>query len=283
MPVERPQARGRSTRVRGGAGKLSQDRAVPADDGVFIRRGGDGGPVLLLLHGLGGTAEVWDGIIALLGDHWPGSWLAPDLPGHGRSASLARYSFGGLAAAIAPAVPAGVPLAVMGHSLGGAVALTLGSGWFGVRPSAVAGLGIKVRWSDEELQKAAEMAARPTREFGDRDEAADRALKVAGLAGLVPADSAFADTAVSETEGGFRLALDPACFGVGAPDMDGLLAACQAEVVLVAGEHDPMSPAAHLQALVPDPIVVAGLGHNAHVERPDALLPVIDRLAALTS
>jgi pimeloyl-ACP methyl ester carboxylesterase len=81
---------------------------VPADDdALFVRRGGGhAGPVLLLLHGLGATGAVWDGLGALLPDHWPGPWVAPDLPGHGRSAPLARYSFGALAA-VAPLVEPG--------------------------------------------------------------------------------------------------------------------------------------------------------------------------------
>ena len=207
----------------------------------------------------------------------------PDLPGHGRSAPApgACYSFGGLAAAVATAVEPGVDLVVIGHSLGGAVALALASGWFGVQPSAVAGLGIKVRWSPDELAKAAELATRPVRAFPTREEAADRALKIAGLAGLVPPDAPLVDAAVVPTEGGWRLALDPAAFAVGAPAMEGLLAAARAPVVLAAGEHDPMSPVEHLQALVPDPVVLKGLGHNAHVEDPAALLPILDRLAAL--
>lgn len=251
---------------------------------MFVRSGGDpGGPVLLLLHGLGGTSEVWDELVALLPEHWPGPWLAPDLPGHGRSAPLGRYTFGGLAAAVAGAVPSGPPVAVLGHSLGGVVALALGSGWFGVRPAGVAGLGIKVRWTEEELGKAAEMAARPAKVFADRDDAADRALKVAGLAGLQPLDSPFAQAAVAATDGGYRLALDSAAFAVGAPDMEGLLGACRATAVLSAGEHDPMSPAGHLGALVPEPLILKGLGHNAHVEHPAALLPLLERLASLSN
>lgn len=243
--------------------------------------------MLLLLHGLGATGAVWDGLAALLADAgpgaWPGSWVVPDLPGHGRSALLARYSFGGLAAEVAGLVDPATPLVVLGHSLGGVVALALGSGWFGVRPSAVAGLGIKVRWTAEELERAAEMAARPPLVFPTREEAADRALKVAGLAGLLPPDGPLADGAVVPSENGWRLALDQAAFGVGAPDMEGMLGACRAArvpVVLAAGEHDPMSPPGHLAALVPDPLVLKGLGHNAHVEDPAALLPILDRLAS---
>lgn len=252
---------------------------------MFVRRGGTGdGPVLLLLHGLGATGEVWSGLTALLPGRWPGPWIVPDLPGHGRSAPATgpRYSIGGLAAAVATTVERHTPLVTAGHSLGGVVALALASGWFGIQPSAALGVGIKVRWSVDELAKAADLAARPARVFATRQEAADRALKVAGLAGLVPPDAPFVDTAVVPSEGGWRLALDPAAFAVGVPPMEGLLAATRdrAAVLLAAGEHDPMSPVEHLEALVPDPVVLKGLGHNAHVEDPAALLPLIDRLAA---
>ena len=250
---------------------------------MFVRRGGRGdGPALLLLHGLGATGAVWDGLTALLPGHWPGSWIVPDLPGHGRSAPapLGRYSIGGLAAAVATTLEPGAPLVAAGHSLGGGVAVALASGWFGVQPSAALGVGIKVRWSPEELAKAADLAARPARVFATRAEAADRALKVAGLTGLLPPDAPLVDAAVVPSEGGWRLALDPAAFAVGAPAMDGLLAAARGAVILAAGEHDPMSPVEHLQALVPDPVVLKGLGHNAHVEDPAALLPLLERLAA---
>jgi pimeloyl-ACP methyl ester carboxylesterase len=245
---------------------------------MYVEHGGDGDPTLVLLHGLGGTAEVWHGFMDLLPDHWPGSWTALDLPGHGRSASTPRYSFGTLAAAVAGTVEPGRRVAVLGHSLGGAVGLALASGWFGVRVFAVCGLGIKVRWSEPELAKAAELAGRPNRVFATRDEAADRALKVAGLTGLATPESPTADTLVTEADGGWRLALDPAAFAVGAPDMTGLLAASRADVILLAGEHDQLSPQDHLRELRPDALTLTGLGHNAHVENPAALLPILDRL-----
>jgi pimeloyl-ACP methyl ester carboxylesterase len=260
---------------------------------VYMARYGSGDPVLLLLHGLGATGEVWSGLVASLRDRWPGTVLVPDLPGHGRSEPLSRYSFGALAGEVASSLPAG-PVAVLGHSLGGVVGLTLASGWFGAPVSAVCGLGIKVRWSPEELAKAAELATRPAKVFGTREEAMDRALKVAGLKGLVPSLESgvvpvtgsgagpVVGSAVEPAVGlpeGWRLSLDQAAFGVGAPDMPGLLAACRASVVLAAGERDPMSPRAHLVALRPDAVELAGLGHNAHVENPSALWPLVDRLA----
>lgn len=251
-----------------------------ASEHLFVRRGGSGGPVLLLLHGLGATGAVWDGLVALLAGSWPGAWVVPDLPGHGRSAPLPRYSFGGFAAEVARLVEPDTPLVVFGHSLGGVVALTLGSGWFDARPSAVGALGVKVRWTGEELAKAAEIAGRPAKTFASRAEAAGRALKVAGLAGLVPSDGPLAGGAVVPSEDGWRLALDARAFAVGAPDVDGMLAASRVPVLLAAGEHDPMSPAEHLQVLVPDPVILKGVGHNAHVEDPTAMLPLLERLVA---
>jgi hypothetical protein len=73
-------------------------------DRLRVLEGGGRQPLLILLHGLGATAEVWEGWRPLLEERWPGRWLAPDLPGHGGSAPLARYSFGSLAAAVADLV-----------------------------------------------------------------------------------------------------------------------------------------------------------------------------------
>ncbi|UJW32857.1 alpha/beta hydrolase [Saccharothrix sp. AJ9571] len=239
---------------------------------LFVRRGGSGDRTLVLLHGLGATGEVWQGLTDRLPAEW--NWVVPDLPGHGRSAALPSYSFGGLTAEIAKSLSGDV--VVLGHSLGGVLALTLASGWFGPSVSAVCGLGIKVRWTPEELEKAAAVAAKPARVFATREEAADRWLKVSGLVGLVPLEAVSAG--VVQDGDGWKVALDQRAFGVGAPDLRGLLAAAHGPVLLAAGEHDPMCPAEHLRELVPDPVVLPGLGHNAHVERPESLLPLLDRL-----
>ncbi|WP_329787846.1 alpha/beta fold hydrolase [Lentzea sp. DG1S-22] len=223
---------------------------------LHVERGGNG-PLLVLLHGLGATGEVWQDVVA----GWSGSWLVPDLPGHGRSAPLDRYSFGSIAAAVAEVVPR-EPVTVVGHSLGGVVGLTLASGWFGVDVRTCVGIGIKVRWTDEELAKAASLAQKPAKVFETRDEAVQRASKMAG----VPIAHG-----VSEVDGGWTPSLDMRAFGVGRPDMAGLVMASQAHVVLAAGENDPMSPREHLEELVPEPVAFPGLGHNVHVESPSSV------------
>jgi pimeloyl-ACP methyl ester carboxylesterase len=243
-----------------------------------IQHGGDGEPVLLLVHGLGATGDVWHGLHAALRGRWPGRWVTPDLPGHGGSGRLPAYSLGHLAAAVAGAIPPADRVVVLGHSLGGAVALALASGWFGVRVSAVCGLGIKVAWTDEERARGQTLAARPNLVHATRKEAAERHLRLAGLTGLVAPD-AVGEAALVHDAGGLTVALDPALFAVNAPDMAGLLGASRAAVTLAAGEHDPMCTEDQLRKLVPDPVILPGLGHNAHAQAPEALWPLLERLA----
>jgi hypothetical protein len=53
-----------------------QTAAVQA--GLRVQEGGRGEPLLVLLHGLGATGDVWAGWRPLLARRWPGRWLAPD-------------------------------------------------------------------------------------------------------------------------------------------------------------------------------------------------------------
>src|SRR5579859_5118280 len=122
--------------------------------GLRVHGGGRGEPVLLLRHGLGATGDVFQGWRPLLATRWPGRWLAPDLPGHGGSPPLPSYTFDTLAAAVAGLIAAGTPTVVLGHSLGGVVGLALAGHAFPVKVRAVIGLGIKVAWTGEELDRA---------------------------------------------------------------------------------------------------------------------------------
>lgn len=230
---------------------------------------------LLLIHGLGATGRVWDGWQKLLDERWPERWLAPDLPGHGSAEPLDGYTFSAMAERLAAGLDKDNPYVVVGHSLGGVVGLELASGRYGVQVETAFGLGIKVKWTRDELAKAKELAARPVQWFEDRDEAATRYLRVAGLAGLVdPADES-ADAGLIETDGRFRLALDNKAFGIGKPDMPRLIENSQADVILARGEHDPMNTDRQLAALHPNVVTLPRLGHNAHVEDPAAVLRLV--------
>jgi pimeloyl-ACP methyl ester carboxylesterase len=244
--------------------------------GSRVLQGGSGEPLLVLLHGLGATGDVWNAWRPLLAARWPGRWIAPDLPGHGGSAPLAGYTFDGLAAAVADVVEPGTRVVVLGHSLGGVVGLALASDRFAVPVQAVIGLGIKTSWTAEDLDRAQAFARRPAAWFGSRDEAAARYLRVSGLDGLLPADDAAVDAGLHEEDGQWRLAMDPAAFAVGAPDMAGLLARSRAPVTLARGEHDHMNTDEQLAELGAEAVTLPGLGHNAHVQSPEQSIRLLD-------
>jgi pimeloyl-ACP methyl ester carboxylesterase len=244
---------------------------------IWSRSGGrDDGPLLVLLHGLGATSEVYAAVEPLLPDTWPGGWLVVDLPGHGRSAWDAPYTFGRHAEAVLSVLPAGRQAVVVGHSMGGVVALELATD---PRVRGVVAFGVKVSWPEEDVATAQRVAGAPVRVFGTRSEAAHRHLRLAGLAELAAPDDRVAAAGVQQTLEGWRVAQDPATFGVGVPDMAGLLARAKCPVVLARGQRDHMVTDDDLAALVDDAVVLPGLGHNAHVEDPSAVLALASRFA----
>ena len=243
-------------------------------------RGGDGPRLLVLLHGLGATRHVWHPLLA--GGRWHGSWLAPDLRGHGVSPHATSYGLGYHAADVAELVQgagAWEEIVILGHSMGGAVALALASGWFGIQPARVFGLGIKVAWSDEELGGMRKMAAAPARAFETKDEAIARYLKVSGLAGLMAPDSEEAGAGVTRVDSGWRLAFDPATASIGPPPMRELLAAARAPIHLARGETDALVTRDQLAAFDADATDLRG-GHNVMVENPTAVWDWIESKSA---
>jgi len=246
-------------------------------------RGGSGTRLLVLLHGLGATRDVWAPMLAHVEKHWSGSWIAPDLRGHGRSAHTQSYALGQHAADVAELVlgaDSWSEIVLVGHSMGGAVALALASGWFGIVPARAFGLGIKVEWTAEALTQLAKLAATPARLFETKELAVDRYLKVSGLIGLVANDSAAANAGVARTEKGWRLAADPATSSVGSPPMHAMMAAAQSPVHLARGGDDAIVTLDQLRAFDPDAIELPGLGHNAMVQDPEAVWRwIAERLA----
>ncbi|KAA9156924.1 alpha/beta hydrolase [Amycolatopsis acidicola] len=85
---------------------------------LYLREWGDGERVAVLVHGMTTDSGSWWRLGPALAERGY-RVLAPDLPGHGRSAR-GEYTLRGMAEAVTAAVPANPALAI-GHSLGGLV------------------------------------------------------------------------------------------------------------------------------------------------------------------
>jgi pimeloyl-ACP methyl ester carboxylesterase len=91
---------------------------------VSYGEAGDGGDVLVLVHGLGGSSDNWRAVVEPLSrDHIV---IVPELPGHGASGPApGDYSVGGLAAGLRDLllILGHRRATLVGHSLGGGVAM----------------------------------------------------------------------------------------------------------------------------------------------------------------
>jgi pimeloyl-ACP methyl ester carboxylesterase len=241
---------------------------------IWNRTGGsDDGPLLVLLHGLGGTSELWRGVEELLPTRWPGGWLTADLPGHGRSPRAASYTFEAQAALVAEALPADRDLVLLGHSMGGMVALALAGFHPGVR--RVVGFSIKTWWPPDQVEGMREQSRKPPRIFASREEAIERYLMASGLRGLVDPAAPEHEAGVVKTHEGWRIAQDMGTFDFGVPDMPALLAKVSCPVTLGLGSEDRFVRPVNYEELGVDVVTFDGLGHNPHVEDPAAVVEVL--------
>jgi hypothetical protein len=95
---------------------------------------------------------------------------------------------------------------------------------------AVIVTGIKVAWTQQELDRAQAAARRPPAWFTSREQAAARYLRISGLADLPAAADPAVDAGLREEHGRWRLPMDLGAFAVGAPDATHLLVRSQAHV-----------------------------------------------------
>lgn len=231
-------------------------------------------PTLLVIHGLGATSGVWADLLGEL--DWPGRIINAELPGHGAAPTQEDYAVGAMAAAVSGRCESGEPVIAVGHSLGGAVALCLASGFFRPVVTAAIGIGIKLAWTDADVDGMAKVAAKGVRWFETRDEAVERFLLQAGLRGVADGDHPAVADAVLEVDGQWRVAQDPNTFAQRPVNAAGLVDAAVCPVVLAAGELDAMVSHADMAALVDKPRIAAGCGHNVQVENPSWVASLIN-------
>lgn len=90
---------------------------------LHTTRYGDAGPQVVFLHGLFGQGRNWTQIAKALAENH--RVLLVDLPDHGRSAWTGRFDLAEVADRIAGLLDPSDPVALVGHSLGGKVAMVL--------------------------------------------------------------------------------------------------------------------------------------------------------------
>jgi pimeloyl-ACP methyl ester carboxylesterase len=252
---------------------------------LHVRIVGAGAPVLILLHGLGMNGSVWEPFLAHLAG-WPGRIVIPDLRGHGRSPHASAYSTEAQAADVAALVEGERGVYVIGHSMGGMIALVLTDGSHAVDVQGVFAFGLKIVWTDGEVAKLAEVAHKPARWFPTREEACLRFLSITGLAGLVSASAPVVDAGIVPDGDGWRLAADPsaglvvdAAAALHGGDVSAFAAAAwRASTVprrLACGSRDALVRLDELRALDPEAIALGDVGHNVHVEDPEVLFGAV--------
>ena len=233
-------------------------------------------PTLVLLHGFSQTRRSWRLTIAALGGSH--RTLAPDLPGHGLAASRPA-SFAACAAYVRAL--GGERFALCGYSMGGRIAL-----------HAALELGERVErlvlvGASPGLADPAERAARRSADAALADRI--KAVGIEAFAREWGAQPLFAGQPerVAAAAHADRLRNTPpglaaALRGLGTGTMEPLwdrLGELAIPVTLVAGERDEKfrALAERMAAALPAASVeiVAGAGHAAQLERPDAVAAAI--------
>lgn len=213
---------------------------------------GEGSPVVLL-HGWGIHARVWDGLAAALAPRY--QVCMADLPGYGDSPLCAPYSLQMIAQALAREMPRRCH--VVGWSLGALVALA----WAQSAPRQVARLALLaatpcfVQRPDWPHGVEPAMLATFTRDLeSDRERAIERfiALQVLGDKAARQTAQALRRTASGQTpnmaalKGGLQILLDA--------DLRGALTGIKQRTLVLHGECDRLTPLAagrHLGNAIP--------------------------------
>lgn len=244
---------------------------------------------ILLLHGLGGSAEDWKEVAAALPKGLEA--LAVDFPGFGKSArphdsydpaALARWVIGEMD-------DHDVETAVVaGHSLGGRVAAEVAL----LAPKRVAALALvsplgavsygfaeTLKW--KAMSRAALVAAAPETSLKNAlgygfavDGAGKRAFVARGMKARTGANVAAALRALERSVDGL----------LSAPPLRKRLAGTTAPLLVAAGAEDPLAPPRDVKAILEARsdaryVELPGIGHYAPLEAPKAVAKLLAELA----
>lgn len=262
-------------KARSALASIEQGFAGANGNRLHYARTGDGGTPVVLLHGFGGDLNNWLLIQDRLAEDR--TVIAFDLPGHG--ASEKRNTHGdvdSLAKAVADALEElGVRKAhIVGHSLGGAIAIKLaeklGGGAQSVALLAPAGLGKEINGS----YICGFIEARRRRDLQGvlASLFADPKMASADLAeGLLRAKRLDGAEAALRTIGSANFPN-----GVQSLDLRSTLHALHIPVLVVWGALDRIIPVEHAAA-IDSAVVLSDVGHMPHIEKAGEVQELIAR------
>lgn len=229
-------------------------------------------PSLVFIHGAGGSAQGWQGLLSALGRRW--NTIALDLPGHGQTPGPGRETINDYAdwldQALAELAPGRVIL--IGHSMGGATAQTYAL----AHPDRLDGLvligtGAALPVNPKILQ-GIEAAFDKTTDaiIGWCFQVDDQALKQTSL-------DLMRQAGPETVHGDFA-----AC---AAFDLVDKLGRIDVPVLAVTGRDDKMTPPAMAELLAlklprARAEIVDGAGHMVQVEKAREVIDLIDAFAA---
>jgi pimeloyl-ACP methyl ester carboxylesterase len=257
------------------------------------------GPALLLIHGMAGSSRAWKAVMPQLAQSY--QVIAPDLPGHGQSASpTGDYSLGNLSATLRDLLAViGVERAtIVGQSLGGGVAMQLAYQHPEVAERLVlvgsGGLGREVSWMIRALSLPGAEYVAPALFPGFVRDAGNRVSDFAQRIGVrAPRVAEMWDAYASLTTPEHRVAflrtvravIEPGGQAVSASDR--LYLAAAMPTLIVWGDADSIIPVSHAhsahEAMPGSRLeIFPGVGHFPHAEEPERFVQVLLDFLATT-
>lgn len=254
-------------------------------DGVSVAYrmwGGPAGRGIVLVHGGGAHSRWWDHIAPLLAAGR--RVIAVDLSGHGDSGRRESYSLDVWAEEImAVAADAGLdaPPVVIGHSMGGLVALRLAA-MHGERIEGAVVIDAPVRdLAPEQRAARRQRTFRELRVYPTREAVIARFRPIPDQPVLGYIADHVAATSVRQVDGGWTWKWDPNVFGGAAPMAP--LARMSCRVALFRAEHGILS--AEMSEVMYDrlgrvaPVIeVPAAGHHIMLDQPIALAAALRTL-----